>query len=98
MRFSRRNHANETTLEVGGTVNDVTAPDLRSATDQIIDEQRMHVTVDLSRVDVIDNAGVHAIVRLYKHARCYGGTVRLVGLNGQPLAIFKLLRLDRVFP
>mgnify|MGYP000959203962 FL=1 len=38
------------------------------------------------------------LVSLFKRVRAYGGEVNLVGLRDQPLAIFKLLRLDRVFP
>jgi hypothetical protein len=33
---------------------------------------------------------------LYKKTREYGGVVTVQGLRDQPLAIFKLLRMDRV--
>jgi anti-sigma B factor antagonist len=33
-----------------------------------------------------------------KRVRAYGGEVRISGLKDQPLAIFKLLQLDKVFP
>jgi anti-sigma B factor antagonist len=33
-----------------------------------------------------------------KRVRSYGGEVRITGLKDQPLAIFKLLQLNRVFP
>jgi hypothetical protein len=36
------------------------------------------------------------VVFLYKKAKEYGGVVTVQGLREQPLAIFKLLRLDRV--
>ena len=58
----------------------------------------MQVTLELSRLDRIDNAGIGVVISLYKRARNYGGMVRLVGVKDQPRAIFKLLRLDRVFP
>jgi anti-sigma B factor antagonist len=54
------------------------------------------VVVDLSFLRVIDSSGVGAIVSLYKRVRATGGDVRVVGLRDQPLAIFQLLRLDRV--
>ena len=36
-------------------------------------------------------------VSLFKRAKAYGGNVTVAGLKDQPLAIFRLLRLDRVF-
>jgi hypothetical protein len=36
------------------------------------------------------------VVFLYKKAKEYGGVVTVHGLCEQPLAIFKLLRMDRV--
>jgi anti-sigma B factor antagonist len=36
-------------------------------------------------------------VKLYKGVRGAGGNVRIFGARDQPLAIFKLLRMDKVF-
>jgi anti-sigma B factor antagonist len=41
---------------------------------------------------------VGVIVSLFKRVRANGGQVRIQGLRDQPRAIFRLLRLDRVFP
>ncbi|MGO9666255.1 MAG: STAS domain-containing protein [Polyangia bacterium] len=45
---------------------------------------------------LIDSSGVGAVVFLYKRAKEHGGVVTVQGLCEQPLAIFKLLRMDRV--
>ena len=45
---------------------------------------------------MVDSSGVGAIVSLYKRVRGQGGEVVVSGLRDQPLAIFRLLRLDRV--
>jgi anti-sigma B factor antagonist len=55
------------------------------------------VTIDLSGLRLIDSSGVGVLVWLYKHVRASGGEVRFVGVQDQPLVIFKLLRLDVVF-
>ena len=54
------------------------------------------VVVDVSGLRLIDSLGVGAVVFLYKQAKEYGGVVTVHGLHDQPLAIFKLLGLDRV--
>ena len=53
--------------------------------------------MDLTALRLIDSSGVGVIVSLYKRCKAFGGDVRVAGLKDQPLSIFKLLRLDRVF-
>ena len=57
----------------------------------------LKVIVSLAGLDLIDQSGVAVIVGLYKRVRTTGGQVNVVGARDQPLAIFKLLRMDRVF-
>ena len=45
----------------------------------------------------IGAAGVAAIVGLYKRVKTAGGTMRVVGIGDRPLAIFRLLRFDKIF-
>ena len=42
-------------------------------------------------------SGVAALVKLYKGVRGGGGAFKIAGARDQPLAIFKLLRMDKVF-
>ena len=55
------------------------------------------VLVDLSALDLIDSSGVAALVKLFKAVRSLGGTVTISGARDQPLAIFRLLKMDKVF-
>jgi anti-sigma B factor antagonist len=98
MKYSRTDQGEETTLRIEGTLDAVTAPDLRGVVDKLVTENRPAVTLDLSSLRLIDSSGVGVIVSLFKRVRANGGQVRIVGLNDQPRAVFRLLRLDRVFP
>lgn len=95
--FARVDQGDETILRIAGVLDAVTAPNIRRTIDALVAEQRRSITVDLSSLRLIDSSGVGVIVSLYKRCRQFGGTVRVTGLKDQPLAIFKLLRLDRVF-
>jgi anti-sigma B factor antagonist len=97
MTFTRTDNADETTLHIHGSLDALTAPDIRPTIDQLVDEKRRHVTVDLAPLDFIDSSGVAVIVALFKRIRANGGKVAVIGVRDQPLAIFKLLRMDRVF-
>ena len=98
MKHSRTDTGNETVLTIEGTLDAVTAPELRSVVDDLVNESRKEVTLELSALRLIDSSGVGVIVSLFKRIRANGGQVRITGLRDQPRAIFRLLRLDRVFP
>jgi anti-sigma B factor antagonist len=100
MAFTRTDskEADETILKIDGTLDAVTAPELRPTLDALVTEGKKLITIELSNLRLIDSSGVGVLVSLFKRVRANGGDVRLVGLRDQPLAIFKLLRLDRVFP
>ena len=74
----------------------MTVSDLRSELEKLLARRPPRVEVDLSSLRMLDSSGVGALVSLYKRVRAQGGEVVVVGLRDQPLAIFRLLRLDRV--
>jgi anti-sigma B factor antagonist len=83
-------------IAIEGELDTVTVGDLRSQIDKLVAKEPKRVEVDLSALRMLDSSGVGALVSLYKRVRGYGGEVVMVGLRDQPLAIFRLLRLDRV--
>lgn len=97
MKLTRTDHDDETTIQLSGTLDGNSAPAFHELADTLIAEGRHHITLDMSGLDEIDNSGVAAIIGLYKRTREAGGDVRIAGIRDQPLAIFKLLRFDKVF-
>jgi anti-sigma B factor antagonist len=74
-------------LRIEGELDALSVVELRPIIGQV---------VDLSRLRLIDSSGVGAIVALFKVVREYGGNLVVDGVRDQPLAILRLLRLDRV--
>ncbi len=95
--FETQRSDSETTLAIRGSLNINTAPALAEEIDKIIATKPKQVTVELGELDLIDSSGVAALVKLYKGVRHGGGHVTMSGARDQPLAIFKLLRMDKVF-
>lgn len=91
----RLNH--ETRLIIRGSLDINNASTLAEEIDRIIAAKPEKVAVDLASLDLIDSSGVGALVKLYKGIRGTGGVVAISGARDQPLAIFKLLRMDKVF-
>jgi anti-sigma B factor antagonist len=97
MNFNLNTRENESVLSIGGELDALSVQDLRPVIDRIADDRPSKVLVDLSRLRLIDSSGVGAIVSLFKTVRAYDGSLAVVGVHDQPLAILQLLRLDRVF-
>lgn len=97
MNFTRTDDGTTTVIAIRGELDALSAPELRPVLDALIDERQPDVCVDLSELRLIDSSGVGILVSLYKRVRATGGAVRFAGVTGQPLVIFKLLRLDAVF-
>ena len=97
MNFSRTDTGEETVLRIEGVLDAVTTPEIRPSIEALVAEKRKLIMVDVSSLRLIDSSGVGVIVSLFKRCKAFGGTVRVSGLKDQPLTIFKLLRLDRVF-
>ncbi len=84
-------------LKISGELDSTTAPDVRTTFDEVMSSKPPKVVLDLSSLRVLDSSGVGAIVSLFKSVRADGGNFEVRGVQGQPMSIFKVLRLDKVF-
>jgi len=97
MEFRRTVEGETTVIEILGEFDATTAPEVRPELTAIANDGVQRVVVDLARLRLIDSSGVGAIVSLFKRVRAAGGHFEVRGINGQPLSIFRVLRLDKVF-
>ncbi len=95
--FDVQRTAHDTQLTIRGSLDINSAPALAEEIDRIVATKPSKVIVDLGPLDLIDSSGVAALVKLYKGVRGAGGTITISNARDQPLAIFKLLRMDKVF-
>ena len=98
MNFTRMEEGKNTTLEIEGSLDALTAAELRPVIEEIVSRTHtdMHVVVDLSQLATIDASGVGVLVAIYKRVIGKHGDLAVQGLIGQPLAILKLLKLDSI--
>jgi anti-sigma B factor antagonist len=97
MKCTRTDLEKELRLQIDGALDALTARDVRPVFDQVVAEKPKRVTVDLDGLTLIDSSGVGAIVSLFKRVKADGGQVVVVRAHDQPLAVLKLLKLDRIF-
>jgi anti-sigma B factor antagonist len=88
---------NTQVLSLSGELDALSSPELRPAVDAMTRDAGCKIKVDLTGLTLLDSSGVGLLVSLFKRTRANRGSVTFVGVTDQPLSIFKLLRLDRVF-
>jgi len=97
MKCTRADLENEVRLHIDGALDALTARDIRPIFDQVVADKPKKVTVDLEGLTLIDSSGVGAIVSLFKRVKADGGNVVVMRAHDQPLAVLKLLKLDKIF-
>src|SRR5262245_4783022 len=80
---------------IEGELDITTVEHLEQEIERFLPDAAQDVHIDLSRLRMLDSSGVGCLVGLTLKVRARGGEVTLRGALGQPLAILKLLRLDR---
>jgi anti-anti-sigma factor len=71
---------------------------VRSSFEELVTDGGTDVVVDMSGVRFMDSSGIGALVYLYKRLVAAGRGLELVGLDGQPLELVNLLRVDKAIP
>jgi anti-sigma B factor antagonist len=97
MNCTRTDLDGETRLRIVGALDTLTVREIRPIIDAVVLDKPRRVSVDFAELTLIDSSGVGAIVSLFKRVKADGGQVVVVGAHDQPLAVLKLLKLDRVF-
>ena len=87
--FSTSRIADMTVVVAQGSLDTVDAERMKHVLDNLLEDGRAKLVVDLVGVTSIDSSGVGAIVGAMKRARAAGGTLRLCGLQGDVRSVFE---------
>jgi anti-sigma B factor antagonist len=60
-------------------------------------EQERHVVLGLQHVKFVDSSGLGALLSCLRVLRSRDGDMKLYGMNQQVMALFKLVRMQRIF-
>ena len=85
------------TVAVGGEVDLHTAPALKLALGEVIDEGARNILVDLSRATFIDSTTLGVLMGAVKRLRHTGGELAVACPDPNVRRIFAITLLDRIF-
>lgn len=86
-------------FELSGALNTETCSAQLSLLLQMVqDSSAQCVVLNMIEVDLLDSAGVGALVFLFRRVSSQGRRMVLQGAKGQPRSLLKMLRIHRAIP
>ena len=71
---------------------------MRKAFNQVYDQGKRNIVLDLSGVQIINSYGIGKVLMCYKRLKADNGTLMVKPLNGFVKETFELLMLDKLLP
>jgi anti-sigma B factor antagonist len=90
-------HGDVTRLALQGDLVVEVEKQMAARSEELVAQGKTRVVLDLAGIKYVDSSGIGTLVSLFKKMRLLEGDVKLASLTGQPLQIFRLLRLDKAF-
>jgi anti-anti-sigma factor len=85
-------------IQLSGEMDALGCSKIRPALEAISKLAYPHTVMDIEQVSFIDSSGIGAIVFLFKRLKEQGRSLEIVGVQGQPQELMKLLRIDAAIP
>jgi anti-anti-sigma factor len=95
LRIQQKKIDNILILALWGQFDAMTADVFAATVKSSVTIGTKYVILDFCNLDIIDSAGIGAMVALLKKVRSDGGDTIVAEVVGQPLEVFKILSLDK---
>ncbi|MBC8184260.1 STAS domain-containing protein [candidate division KSB1 bacterium] len=83
-------------IKVGGYIDTTTSAELEHSLDQLLNDQKHRIIIDLKDVDYISSAGWGIFISEIKGIREKGGDLKLVGMISDVYEVFELLEFHYI--
>ncbi len=98
MNIKIDNQAEKTVVKLSGSIDIPGAESLKKSLTQILEnDETKDVSIDFEGVNFIGSSGIGKLLLFYKNFTSKGGKVRIVSLNKEITALFKAIKLDKLF-
>ena len=97
MNIRIANEGEKTTVYLSGSIDIPGAENLKKAFNQIAENNPKQVCIDFDEVNFIGSSGIGKLLLFYKKFTSKGGKVRILNLNKEIKALFKAIKLDKLF-
>ena len=86
-----------TVVDLKGTIDHMTAPQLKDALADLVHQGNYHIVVNMSCVEYLDSSGLGSLISGYKRVREHHGTLSIASPSEVVSRLLDLTRLNMVF-
>lgn len=98
MNIKISKEAEKSVVHLSGSIDIPGAETLKKSLTQILeDEATNEVSIDFAGVNFIGSSGIGKLLLFYKNFTSRGGKVQIINLNKEITALFKAIKLDKLF-
>jgi len=97
MQVKREQQGDSMVLDVRGSVDIYTSPELRGELKVALDKKAPRIVVDMAGVSFVDSSGLATLIEALQKVQVYEGKLLLCNLSQAVLGVFELANLDRIF-
>jgi anti-sigma B factor antagonist len=97
LQISTQDKKNHTTVKLAGQIDAKAAPNLNHKLQELINQGKTKLILDMGGVDYISSAGIGTFLAITKAVKGQGGQMILAGVIEEVQDVFDLLKIDQVF-
>ena len=97
MNIKTVNKGKMTTVYLSGAIDIPGAENLKKALNDLTEDNPKEVCLDFKDVNFIGSSGIGKLLLFYKKFTTQGGKVTISNLNKEISALFKAIKLDKLF-
>ncbi len=85
------------TVFISGNIDIPGAEDLKKTLAGLTEENLTDVVIDFTGVTFIGSSGIGKLLLFYKNFTAKGGSLSIINLSDEIIALFKAIKLDKLF-
>jgi len=97
MNIRVASEGDKSTVYLSGSIDIPGAENLKKIFNQIAESNPKEVIIDFDEVNFIGSSGIGKLLLFYKKFTSKGGKVQIINLNKEIKALFKAIKLDKLF-
>ena len=84
-------------LDITGEIDLYNAPEIKDIINQLIEEQKYNVIINLEKVSYIDSSGIGALISSLSNLKKYQGGLKIINVYASVRKVFELTKLTSFF-
>jgi len=97
MDINTRSKDEVTILDIAGEIDLYNAPEIKDIVNNLIDEKKYNVIINLEQVSYIDSSGIGALISSLSNLKKYQGGLKIINVFASVRKVFELTKLTSFF-